>query len=46
MTTPLITIYNADTQEKVSREMNKEEFAQYEIDLAAIEAETAARNAE
>ena len=38
MTRPLILILNGDTQEQVTREMNDEEFTQYEIDRVATEA--------
>ena len=43
MTRPLISIFNAETQEEVIREMNDSEFAQYEIDRAKWEEEQAAR---
>lgn len=35
MTRPLVSIHDLATDEVVVREMNNEEFAQYEIDLAA-----------
>jgi hypothetical protein len=35
MTKPMIKIHNATTGEEIEREMNTEEFAQYEIDQAA-----------
>jgi len=34
MTKPIVKIVNAETGEEVVREMNIEEFAQYEIDKA------------
>jgi hypothetical protein len=34
MTKPIIKIVNAETGEEIEREMNAEEFAQYEIDQA------------
>lgn len=48
MTTPLVTIHNAETNEVETREMNAEELAQYAIDLerdAARAAEIAAKAA-
>jgi hypothetical protein len=42
----MISILDVETQEQTIREMNDAEFAQYEIDKAAWEAELAARNAE
>jgi len=39
MSRPTISIYDATTQEEVIREMNDSEFAQYQIDIAAWEAE-------
>jgi hypothetical protein len=38
MTRPMIRIHNLETNEVLDREMNDDEFAQYEIDQA-IEAE-------
>jgi hypothetical protein len=35
MTKPTIKIVNVSTGEEIEREMNNEEFAQYEIDQAA-----------
>jgi len=35
MTRPIVTIYDVVTQETEVREMNDEEFAQYEIDIAS-----------
>jgi len=34
MTRPLITIFNVQTQEQITREMNDEEYAQYLKDAA------------
>ena len=34
MTRPMIRIHNISTDEVIDREMNDEEFAQYEIDQA------------
>lgn len=34
MTRPLTTIFNVETQEQITREMNDEEYAQYLIDVA------------
>jgi len=34
MTRPMTIIHNCETQEKVKREMNDEEFAQYQQDRA------------
>lgn len=52
MTRPQIKIHNVETDEIIERDMNDEEFAQYEIDqidtqnrLAAMQAETASRQA-
>lgn len=38
MTRPTIAIFDVVTQEQVVREMNDEEFAQYEADRIAYEA--------
>ena len=35
MTKPIIKIVNVSTGEEIEREMNDDEFAQYEIDQAA-----------
>lgn len=46
MTKPIVKIVNATTGEEIEREMNAEEFAQYEIDQArseAVRAEEAAQ---
>jgi hypothetical protein len=48
MTKPIVKIVNATTGEEIEREMNAEEFAQYEIDQArseALKAEEAAKAA-
>jgi hypothetical protein len=42
MTKPIITIHDLATNEIIKREMNADEFAQYEADLAADQAEKAA----
>jgi hypothetical protein len=41
MTNPIVKIVNAETGEEVVREMNTEEFAQYEIDQATYAARIA-----
>jgi hypothetical protein len=46
MTKPIIKIVNVSTGEEIEREMNNEEFAQYEVDQAdevARQAEAQAR---
>lgn len=52
MSTPKVTIHNAETGEVIEREMNAEELAQYEIDVqrdaqraADIAAKSAAKSA-
>jgi hypothetical protein len=40
---PIITIHNAETNEIIDREMNDEEFAQYEADKAVQAAADAAK---
>ena len=52
MTKPLIKIYNCETNETIEREMNAQEYAQYELDQlaavqlkAAMETKTAAQTA-
>ena len=48
MTKPIIKIVNTETGEEIEREMNAEEFAQYELDQArseAVRAEEAAQAA-
>ena len=44
-TRPMVRIHNAETNEVIDREMNEEEFAQYEADKAmqAIAAEAKAQ---
>jgi hypothetical protein len=39
MTRPIIRIHNAGTNEVINREMNDEEYSQWQTDRAAIEAE-------
>ena len=41
MSKPMIRIHNTETDEIIDREMNDEEFAQYEIDRANYEAKKA-----
>jgi hypothetical protein len=41
MTKPIIRIHNTETDEVIDREMTDAEFAQFEIDKAARETETA-----
>ena len=43
MTRPMIRIHNSETNEVIDREMNNEEFAQYEADASAAAAELAAK---
>ena len=38
----MVRIHNVDTDEVIDREMNDEEFAQWEIDVAADKARVAA----
>lgn len=38
MARPTIKIHNSETDEIIEREMNEEELAQHEADMAAIEA--------
>ena len=38
MTNPIIKIHNLETGEEIEREMNAEEFAQYNIDQEAVAA--------
>lgn len=49
MTRPIVRIHNVETDEVIDREMNDEEFAQWEIDVAAdkarVEAEKQASDA-
>ena len=42
MTRPMIRIHNVDADEIIDREMNDEEYAQWEIDVAADKARVAA----
>lgn len=42
MSNPIIIIHNAQTNEIIEREMNAEEFAQWEIDQAKVVAEARA----
>ncbi len=42
MTRPMVRIHNVDTDEIIDREMNDEEYAQWQIDVAADEARVAA----
>ena len=42
MTRPMVRIHNVDSNEVIDREMNNEEFAQWEIDVAADLARIAA----
>lgn len=41
MSRPIIKVHNTQTDEVIEREMNDEEFAQYQIDQAKFEAEKA-----
>jgi hypothetical protein len=41
MTKPIIRIHNAETNEVIDREMNDDEFAQYEADKEAARIEQA-----
>jgi hypothetical protein len=41
MTKPILKFVNAETGEEIEREMNAEEFAKYEEDLAATAARIA-----
>jgi hypothetical protein len=42
MTRPMIRIHNVDTNEIIDREMNDEEFVQWELDVAEDKARIAA----
>lgn len=42
MKRPMIRIHNVDADEIIDREMNDEEYAQWELDVAADEARLAA----
>jgi hypothetical protein len=41
MTKPMIRIHNAQTNETIDREMNDEEFEQYQINQAEVQAKQA-----
>ena len=43
MTRPMITTHNCSTDEVIVREMNDEEYAQHQIDVATAEAKVAAK---
>jgi len=43
MTRPTIKIHDCSTNEVIVRELNDEEFAQYQTDVAAAEAKVAAK---
>ena len=43
MTRPMVRIHNVDTNEIIDREMNDEEYAQWQIDVAADIARVAAK---
>ena len=43
MTRPTIKIHDCSTDEVIVREMNDEEYAQHQIDVAAAEAKVAAK---
>ena len=43
MTKPTIKIHDCSTDEVIVRELNDEEYAQYQIDVAAAEAKVAAK---
>jgi hypothetical protein len=45
MTRPIIRIHNISTDEVIDREMNDEEFAQYETDQAVVAEQAAAEAA-
>ena len=42
MTKPMISIHDLTTDEITTREMNAEEFARYESEMAAVQAEQTA----
>jgi hypothetical protein len=42
MTKPMVRIHNSETDEVIDREMNDQEFAQYQADVKANEAKAAA----
>ena len=43
MTRPMITTHNCATDEVIVREMNDEEYAQHQADVATAEAKAASR---
>jgi hypothetical protein len=43
MTRPTIKIHDCSTDEVIVRELNDEEYAQYQIDVATAEAKAAAK---
>jgi hypothetical protein len=45
MTRPITRIHNTETDEVIDREMNDEEYAQWQIDVAADKARVAAEEA-
>ena len=46
MSKPMVRIHNTDTNEIIDREMTNAEFAQYQIDQAAVEARKAEAEAQ
>lgn len=46
MTRPIVRIHNIETDEILDREMNDQEFAQYEKDLLDSEAQIELKNVE
>jgi hypothetical protein len=40
MSRPNVYIFDCETQESITREMNDEEYAQYLIDIASVEEPT------
>jgi hypothetical protein len=42
MTRPMVRIHNVDSNEIIDREMNDEEYAQWELDVAADKSRIAA----
>jgi len=44
MSRPIVRIHDLATNEIIDREMNNEEFAKYEMDLAQIESEKLAQD--
>ena len=43
MNRPMVRFHNTETDEVIDREMNDEEYAQWQIDVAADEAQVAAK---